>query len=960
MKSRSTARLSLPLATAIAALLAPQSAQAVDYWWDSNSTTGGFGSTTGTWGTSTFWSTNSAGTSATANTAITSADVVNFGTATLNYANGTIGIAAGGVTVNSIVYGTAQTTAINLGTAGNALTLAGTTPTITVNNLSATHTIISPIAGSAGLTKAGNGILVLSGTNTYTGGTSVNAGTLGFRNLASKVSSGTHAFAAGTTLGLGVGSAGFFTTTDVDNAFAGTMTGNLSNVTVAATTNVGIDSTAGNVNYATNIASVSRGLTKLGINTLTLGANNAYTGATTIAGGTLAVSTFANAGANSSIGNFATAGATGLTLSGGTFNYTGASTTTDRGFTAIGSVKNTISVGTGVNLSLGASVKSESTAIAAADALTFTASGAGSSITFSSLTITAGTNPDFNISTNTPTVTIQNLNVTGSNVIAQRTGTALLNVGNINGTGASGWLSNMNVTGVISGYTGTIVLGADVTLSGLSTFNAAIQVQQAGIYKFNSIKNVNGGASALGAPTNVTTGTIIFGNGGNTPTLEYNGTGDTSDRVLNLVGTTGNPTLRQSGTGLLKFTSALTATGAGSKTLILSGSTAGTGELAGAVVNNSGTNTTSITKTGTGTWTLSGASTYTGTTAVEGGTLIAGANAPSASNGAFGNASSEVSLGVAGGNNNASILIGGAFGVGRNIRLLTNNTTDAGTRILTLGGNTAHNSIFSGDVTLGTASQAGRGLTLTAASGGQVTFSGVIQDPATMDATAYTVTKAGSGTVVFSNTNTYTGATSVTQGTLLVNGSTASTSAVSVSSGATLGGTGTVGGAVSIAGFLSPGASIETLGTGTLSFANSSTLVHELDSSVAASVGSDLLKVTGNLNLVGTVGLSLDDIALADVAFTVGDVFSLINYTGTWNNGLFTFGLNELADEEEFTFGLNTWRISYNDATGGLNYTGEYAGGSDSFVNLTVVPESRAALLGGLGMLALLRRRRDA
>ncbi|MEQ1747804.1 MAG: autotransporter-associated beta strand repeat-containing protein [Prosthecobacter sp.] len=68
----------------------------------------------------------------------------------------------------------------NNGSAANILTLAGTTPTITVNALGAgkVATISAVIAGSAGLTKAGLGTLTLSATNTYTTGTIVSAGTL--------------------------------------------------------------------------------------------------------------------------------------------------------------------------------------------------------------------------------------------------------------------------------------------------------------------------------------------------------------------------------------------------------------------------------------------------------------------------------------------------------------------------------------------------------------------------------------------------------------------------------------------------------------------------------------------------------------------------------------------------------------------------------------------------------------
>ncbi len=60
---------------------------------------------------------------------------------------------------------------------GGTLTLAGSTPTLTV--LSATTSISAAIAGTAGLAKAGAGRLVLNGANTFSGPTTVNAGILG-------------------------------------------------------------------------------------------------------------------------------------------------------------------------------------------------------------------------------------------------------------------------------------------------------------------------------------------------------------------------------------------------------------------------------------------------------------------------------------------------------------------------------------------------------------------------------------------------------------------------------------------------------------------------------------------------------------------------------------------------------------------------------------------------------------
>jgi fibronectin-binding autotransporter adhesin len=45
-----------------------------------------------------------------------------------------------------------------------------------------TATINAPINGAGGITKEGSGILVLTGANTYTGGTTISAGTLQLGN----------------------------------------------------------------------------------------------------------------------------------------------------------------------------------------------------------------------------------------------------------------------------------------------------------------------------------------------------------------------------------------------------------------------------------------------------------------------------------------------------------------------------------------------------------------------------------------------------------------------------------------------------------------------------------------------------------------------------------------------------------------------------------------------------------
>jgi autotransporter-associated beta strand protein len=95
--------------------------------------------------------------------------------------------------------------------------------------------------------------------------------------------------------------------------------------------------------------------------------------------------------------------------------------------------------------------------------------------------------------------------------------------------------------------------------------------------------------------------------------LKYVGSGETSDKVINLAGTTGGATLDQSGTGNMKFNSPMTATALGAKGVTLQGSTSGTGELAGAI-SDLGGNVLSLTKNGSGTWMLSGANSYSGIT----------------------------------------------------------------------------------------------------------------------------------------------------------------------------------------------------------------------------------------------------------------------------------------------------------------------------------------------------------
>jgi len=84
-------------------------------------------------------------------------------------------------TIGNLVFGDTEiaTTPASWLLSGNTITLAGTTPTITVNALGDGKNVImgDVIAGTAGLTKAGPGTLALTANNTLTGGVNINGGT---------------------------------------------------------------------------------------------------------------------------------------------------------------------------------------------------------------------------------------------------------------------------------------------------------------------------------------------------------------------------------------------------------------------------------------------------------------------------------------------------------------------------------------------------------------------------------------------------------------------------------------------------------------------------------------------------------------------------------------------------------------------------------------------------------------
>ena len=177
-----------------------------------------------------------------------------------------------------------------------------------------------------------------------------------------------------------------------------------------------------------------------------------------------------------------------------------------------------------------------------------------------------------------------------------------------------------NATSLLLGVssTGTIVL-SNLT----SSFSGGVRITNNtdGQSTFVSVPKIGnkGENSPLG-----TADTINFGSISSKafPVLRYTGTGETNDKVINLLGTTGIAVLDQSGAGNLKFTGGLTAAiGTNARTIQLQGGTNGTGEIPFNLENITTNSILNVVKAGTGTWTLSGTNSFTGSIEIQGGTL---------------------------------------------------------------------------------------------------------------------------------------------------------------------------------------------------------------------------------------------------------------------------------------------------------------------------------------------------
>lgn len=246
---------------------------------------------------------------------------------------------------------------------------------------------------------------------------------------------------------------------------------------------------------------------------------------------------------------------------------------------------------------------------------------------------------------------------------------------------------------------------------------------------------------------------------------------------------------------------------------------------------------------------------------------------------------------------------------------------------------------------------------LTAATGGTVAFSGLINDGSNSKG----LSKIGNGTVNLTRAagNTFDGGMTVSAGTLLVNntsGSATGTGAVSVASGAILGGNGTISGATTVGGTIAAGNSIGVLSVGSLTINATGILDNELGRSGGTPV-SDRVNVTGTVaidsgaDLKLTLYTGLDNPVVNDIFFLISnDGADAITGAFTKLNGVTT----TLTEGSIFSWNSQQWQITYQADFGTTSFTG----GNDLALQAIPEPSTWALLGAGLAALAVYRRRK--
>lgn len=584
---------------------------------------------------------------------------------------------------------------------------------------------------------------------------------------------------------------------------------------------------------------------------------------------------------------------------------------------------------------------------------------------------------DFNANSANGIVTLSG---TGGHLVMQVGGTGAVGKVGISGVATS---TLINSTGHTIRGAGSIGLNSLGTLTNNGTINAddATNAMTLDPYQYLAGTNNNAGTIRASAAGGLVLSTGVFNNNA-TGTYQV----DAGSSLTLLAGSVLNN--NASGTFTVNGTIA-SAVGAGT---INNASTITYNSSANSALNALVTGAGSLVKSGTGSLTLGGANTMTGGVTVNAGTLFVSTGSASGK---------SISITSSNTTNTGYVTVTTGDTTGLVVGQAINGTSIAANTVITgiidsthftmnsavtaaitassrsisaLGYSTLGTgavTVNGGTLDLGTGSHAVAAVSLT---GGAINNGTLTKTGGTFDLQAGSAgailggtagaTKTTGGTVTLSNANTYTGATNVNAGTLIVNGSLATGSAVTVGASGTLAGSGTVAGSVDVYGTLSPGNSPGSMATGAQTWFNGGDFNWQtLDVDGAAGTGFDTLAITGALNLsnLTAAGFSINLWSLSSIGPDVSG--NALNFNDAsnyqWTLASTTGGVTgfDAANFGIFT-GANNGAAGFSNA-----FTGTFSVSADTnnlYLNYTAVPEpsTLVMLLGGAGMLTLLRRRR--
>jgi autotransporter-associated beta strand protein len=591
-------------------------------------------------------------------------------------------------------------------------------------------------SAAVGLTKADAGTWVLSGSNTYSGATSINAGILVFRNTSARSANTAVTVGAAGIVGLGVGAgSGDYSDANVAALFNSSLAG----FTLNATSGVALDTTAGNFTQSTSLTA-SRGLTKLGNNTLTLTGSNTYSGDTMISAGTLALGGSGSLGGGAYSGNIANSG---------TFTLNTTATQTLSGIISGNGSLTKNNTGT-LTLS-GNNTYSGSTTVSAGVINIQHANGLGT--TASGTTVSSGAALQLQGGI---TVGAEALSLTGNGV---STDGALRNISGSNTYGGAITLAGatrinsdadlLTLSGGISGTQNLTIGGA-----GNTTVSNAIATTTGTLTKDGAGTLVLSGANSYTGTTTISAGNLTISSGSAISDSGVVTLGNATGAILHVAGSEIIGTL--SGGGSNGGDISIAASQA------LTVNQTATGTFAG-IISGGG----SLTKNGSSTLTLTGSNTYDGATTINAGVLnIRHNNALGTAVGGT-TVASGAALQLQG---NITItgetlsLTGGGFNNDGALRNISGNNTWTGD-ITTQANNTRIQADAESLLTIsGNISTAGYSTLLQG--NGTTNITGVISGASG----AVTLSAAGSGKpiVTLSGNNTYTGATTINAGALQI------------------------------------------------------------------------------------------------------------------------------------------------------------------------------------------------